>query len=286
MHETVRDESQEEASVTQPHKLELVGIEKYFSSRRGVVHALQPIDLAVDAAEFLVIVGPSGCGKSTLLMIAAGLEAATRGRVLVDGRPSGPPGPDRCVVFQRFALFPAMTAFENIEFGLRMEGVPRPERRARVGQQLELMRLTEFADAHPHELSGGMQQRVALARSLVLEPDILLMDEPFGALDAQTRTLLQEEVARISQDLKLTVLFVTHSVDEAVYLGNRIIVMTRRPGQIKSTITIPENATWRLASIASAAEHAEFRQVREEVWSLVREEIELGSDDRPRPGED
>jgi NitT/TauT family transport system ATP-binding protein len=142
-----------------------------------------------------------------------------------------------------------MTAFDNIEFGLRMAGVPREERGIRVRRQLEFMGLADFADAHPHELSGGMQQRVAIARSLVLEPEILLMDEPFGALDAQTRTVLQEEIARLSRDLSLTVLFVTHSVDEAVYLADRVVVMTRRPGRIKRVLDIPAGAAWRQGSI-------------------------------------
>jgi NitT/TauT family transport system ATP-binding protein len=161
-------------------KMEIRGVSKTFHARGGTVAALEPCDLAIEGGEFVTVVGPSGCGKSTLMMIAAGLEAPSTGEILVDGRPAGPAGPRRTVVFQRFALFPSETVAENIAFGLRVAKVARTESEARVAEQLELMGLARFRDAYPHELSGGMQQRVAIARALVVRPDILLMDEPFG----------------------------------------------------------------------------------------------------------
>lgn len=255
-------------------KLVLRGISKSFAARRTTVQALQNIDLSVAAGEFVTLVGPSGCGKSTLLMIAAGLEQPSAGVVLVDGHPAGKAGPDRCVVFQRFALFPAKTVAKNIEFGLRMAGADKQTRHQKIAAQIELIGLRGFENSYPHELSGGMQQRVAIARALVLEPDILLMDEPFGALDAQTRVVMQEEVAKICKSLGLTVLFVTHSVEEAVYLGNRVVVMSARPGKIKEEIRVPTDSAWRRRSVEDAMDDSEFADLRSRVWQLVREEIQ------------
>jgi len=207
------------------------------------------------------------------MMIAAGLERQTTGEVRVDGRPAGRPGPQRSVVFQRFALFPSKTVEQNIEFGLLARRVKREERQARVREQLELMGLTAFNRSFPHELSGGMQQRVAIARALAMRPEILLMDEPFGALDAQTRALLQEEVARLRDVLHYTVLFITHSVEEAVYLADRVVVMTSRPGQIKEIVDIPSQADWRGLDIESALGYASFSELRQRIWLMVRAEI-------------
>jgi NitT/TauT family transport system ATP-binding protein len=254
-------------------KLTLRGIKKSFKARDAIVEAVQGVDLAVERGEFVTIVGPSGCGKSTLLMIAAGLEKPSAGQVLVDGKPAGPPGPNRCVVFQRFALFPAMTVRKNVEFGLRMAHVGKAERERRAAEQLAMVGLAGFEGAYPHELSGGMQQRVAIARALVLEPDILLMDEPFGALDAQTRGVMQEQVGRICRDLQLTTLFITHSVEEAVYLGHRVVVMTARPGRIKEEIPVPVHADWRGLSVEDASGRPDFGDLRTTVWSLVKEEL-------------
>jgi len=254
-------------------KMELRGVSKTFYARGGEVVALQPSDLSIAEGEFVTVVGPSGCGKSTLMMIAAGLEAPSAGEILVDGRPAGPAGPRRTVVFQRFALFPSETVAQNIAFGLRVAGVDRTERGRRVAEQLEFMGLARFAGAFPHELSGGMQQRVAIARALVVRPDILLMDEPFGALDAQTRTVLQEEVARLSRDMNYTVMFITHSVEEAVYLGDRVVVMSKGPGRIKRDIAIPRDAEWRGMEIEDAGNHAEFIRAKREIWELIRAEI-------------
>jgi ABC-type nitrate/sulfonate/bicarbonate transport system ATPase subunit len=254
-------------------KMEIRGVSKRFVSRRGEVDALATCDVAIAKGEFVTVVGPSGCGKSTLMMIAAGLEEPTTGDVLVDGTPAGPAGPRRSVVFQKFALFPSETVAQNIEFGLRVTGVARAERESRLREQLAIMGLEQFTHAYPHELSGGMQQRVAIARALVVRPEILLMDEPFGALDAQTRSVLQEEVSRLRRVMSYTVMFITHSVEEAVYLGDRVIVMSRRPGRIKKEIAVPRDAAWRGGEIEAANDYADFNAVRREVWELVREEI-------------
>jgi NitT/TauT family transport system ATP-binding protein len=256
-----------------PPKMELKGVSKTFHARGGETRALEPCDLSIAKGEFVTVVGPSGCGKSTLMMIAAGLEAPSSGEILVDGRPAGPAGPRRTVVFQRFALFPSETVAQNIGFGLRVAGMERELRDKRIAEQLELMGLTRFRDAYPHELSGGMQQRVAIARALAVQPDILLMDEPFGALDAQTRTLLQEEVSRLQRELHYTVLFITHSVEEAVYLSDRVVVMSRGPGRIKREIAVPRDAEWRGLEIEQAGDYATFMQTKREIWDLIRNEM-------------
>ena len=256
-----------------PPKMEVRGVSKTFHARGGEVVALERCDLAIAEGEFVTVVGPSGCGKSTLMMIAAGLDAPSSGDILVDGRPAGPAGPKRSVVFQRFALFPSETVARNIGFGLSVAGVARAEIERRVAEQLELMGLARFRDAYPHELSGGMQQRVAIARALVVRPEILLMDEPFGALDAQTRTVLQEEVSRLRRVMNYTVMFITHSVEESVYLGDRVIVMSRGPGRIKCEIAVPRDAAWRGLEIEEAATHDDFIRIKREIWELIRAEI-------------
>ena len=254
-------------------KMEVKGVSKTFHARGGETLALERCDLSIAKGEFVSVVGPSGCGKSTLMMIAAGLEAPSTGEILVDGRPAGPAGPRRTVVFQRFALFPSETVAQNIGFGLRVAGVPREECERRIGEQLELMGLARFRNAYPHELSGGMQQRVAIARALVVRPDILLMDEPFGALDAQTRTVLQEEVSRLQRELHYTVMFITHSVEEAVYLSDRVVVMSKGSGRILREIAVPRDAAWRGLNIEQAGDHDTFMQTKREIWELIRSEI-------------
>ena len=254
-------------------KMEIRAVSKTFHARGGEVAALQPCDLAIGNGEFVTVVGPSGCGKSTLMMIAAGLEAPSSSEIMVDGKPAGPAGPRRTVVFQRFALFPSETVADNIAFGLRVARLERAETERRVAEQLELMGLTRFRGAYPHELSGGMQQRVAIARALAVRPEILLMDEPFGALDAQTRTVLQEEVSRLQRELHYTVLFITHSVEEAVYLSDRVVVMSKGPGRIKCEIAVPRDAPWRGLEIEEAGNHASFMQLKREIWELIRAEI-------------
>lgn len=220
-------------------RVEILGLGKTFGSGAKEVVALRDASLRMAENEFVALVGTSGCGKSTLLSILAGLQEATEGTVLVDGRPVDGPGRDRGVVFQTYTLFPWLTARQNVEFALHGEGIGKAERRERAAELLAQMRLGEFADAHPHELSGGMKQRVAIARALVYRPRLLLMDEPFGALDALTRRMMQQLLAEVWEAHRLTVLFVTHDVEEAVYVADRVLVMTNRPGRIKEEIPVP-----------------------------------------------
>ncbi len=200
--------------------------------------ALSDINLAIEANEFVSIVGRSGCGKTTLLNIIAGLLRPTRGEALVNGRPIDGPGLDRGMVFQNSALFPWLTAIENIEFGPRNQGMPAAERRALAQELIELVRLTGFETKYPRELSGGMQQRVAIARALAMDPEILLMDEPFGALDELTRAEMQSELLRIWDARKKTVIFITHSIFEAVYLSDRVVVLSPHPGRVRKEFAI------------------------------------------------
>ena len=200
--------------------------------------ALDRVDLKVEPGEFLCIVGPSGCGKSTLLRLIAGLHSPTSGRVMVDDKPVEGTGTDRILIFQDLGLFPWLTVGQNLEFGMKMKGVSKAERRARTEHYLRLVHLAQFKDSYIHQLSGGMRQRVALARALASEPDVLLMDEPFAALDAQTRDLLHDELERIWAETGRTIIFVTHNVREAVRLGDRVLLLTFRPGRIKREFTI------------------------------------------------
>jgi len=238
--------------------------------------ALEGITFEVRDREFVAIVGPSGCGKTTCLRMAAGLEFPTSGRVSVGGRPVTAPGPDRAVVFQQFALFPWKTVHENIDFGLRSKGLAEPLRRERISRQVELMGLQGYESAYPHQLSGGMQQRVAIARSYVLDPDVLLMDEPFGALDAQTRVVMQEELIKLARVNPRTVLFITHAVDEAVYLADRVVVMTRRPGRIREIVevaSIRKSEAWdRFDRTEEVMDQESFVHLRTHIWRMLRGE--------------
>lgn len=209
------------------------GVSKVFSGRGAAVTALADVDLDIRAGEFLVLLGPSGCGKSTLLNLIAGFTKSTFGSIQHDGAEVTRPDHRRTVVFQEYALFPWKTVQENVEFGLKAQGVAKKDRAAAARHLLGIVRLAGFENCYPHEISGGMKQRAAIARAIAPNPEILLMDEPFGALDAQTRVLLQEEVARISAETKKTIIFVTHSIDEAVFLGDRIVVMSSRPGRVR-----------------------------------------------------
>jgi NitT/TauT family transport system ATP-binding protein len=232
--------------------------------------ALEDITLDVRPGEFLALVGPSGCGKSTLLDLLGGLTAPTSGRILLDGRPIEGPARDRGIVFQQYALFPWRTAAQNVEFGLDIAGLKARQRREIARHYLDLVGLTAFADRYPHELSGGMKQRVAIARSLAYDPEVLLMDEPFAALDAQTRETLQGELLRIWRATGKTIIFITHGIDEAVVLGQRVAVMTSRPGRIKHVVEIPEALRNESEDVRSLPE---FGPVRHEVWSLLRDEV-------------
>jgi NitT/TauT family transport system ATP-binding protein len=211
---------------------------KFDTAQRGTHLALCEISLAVEEGQFVAVVGPSGCGKSTLLYVVGGFVRPTSGRVCVAGKPVEGPGPDRGPVFQEFALFPWQTVLGNVSYGLLQRGIPRREAHARARVLIELVHLKGYEQFYPKELSGGMKQRVAIARTLAYGPRILLMDEPFGALDALTRTRLQNELLEIWERDRKTVMFVTHSVDEAVFLSDRVFVMSRSPGRIKCAIDI------------------------------------------------
>jgi NitT/TauT family transport system ATP-binding protein len=258
-------------SGTAPTKLRIDHVAKAFpiagqGGRAKTV--LRDVSLDVAEGEFISLIGPSGCGKSTLLEIVAGLQSATRGRVLVDGKEITGPGPDRAVVFQHYALFPWRTVIDNVAFPLEVAGVRKRERRERAEERLQAVGLATFGKYYPSQLSGGMRQRVALARAYVRDPQVLLMDEPFGALDAITRDLLQEQLSALHQVDRKTVIFVTHSVSEAIRLSNRIVVMGIAPADIVEVFDLGEQAA---AGGEFAAREAAFVHVRDAIWSLLRE---------------
>ncbi len=214
-------------------------VHKSFKQKGQQIQALHDINFTVDEGEFICVIGPSGCGKSTLISLVAGLEFPDSGQVFVDNKIVEGPSKDRLVVFQEAALFPWLTVLNNVEFGLKIAGVPEKERREQALEVIKMVHLSRFVNAHPHQLSGGMKQRAAIARALVMDPKILLMDEPFAALDAQTRQMLQEELQDIWQKTKKTVLFVTHNVREATFLSDRVFEITARPGTIKKEYQVP-----------------------------------------------
>jgi NitT/TauT family transport system ATP-binding protein len=246
-------------------KISVQGVRKTFQLKNEEFVALEHVDLAIADNEFVTVVGPSGCGKSTLMNILAGLETPTSGHALVDGREVSSPGPERGVIFQQYALFPWLTVRKNVEFGLKVAGVPKPQRRERAEYFIRMVGLEQFADALPKMLSGGMKQRCAIARAYAVNPSILLMDEPFGALDALTRVKLQEQLLDTWNREKRTVMFITHDVDEAVFLSNRVIVMAARPGRIYDVIDVdlpyPRDEEVRLSP--------EFGELRNRVWHSV-----------------
>jgi len=249
-------------------------VQRTFSQGGKDFVALKDIDFEVQDREFVAIVGPSGCGKTTCMRMAAGLEHPTGGHVYVDRDEVTKPGPDRAVVFQAFALFPWKTVWDNIEFGLVSLGIDAAERKRRIEQHIELMGLGGYEQAYPHQLSGGMQQRVAIARAYVLDPKVLLMDEPFGALDAQTRVVMQEELVRLARTHPRTVLFITHAVEEAVYLADRIVVMSRRPGTIREIVDVKSIRVaegWdQHKRIEDVMDLPSFVHLRTHVWKLLR----------------
>ena len=221
-----------------PPILQIKALGRIFRVNRSFLTVLEAIDFEAKAGEMICILGPSGCGKTTLLKILSGFLKPSTGRVLLRGKPIAGPGPDRCVVFQEDALFPWLSVSENIAFGLKGKGISRNRRQAMVNRYLELVGLSAFYNYLPGEISGGMKQRVALARVLILEPEILLMDEPFAALDAQTREEMQQLLLRLWQELSHTILFVTHDVREAVTLADRVIVMDKNPGRVKEIVAV------------------------------------------------
>ncbi len=252
-------------SDTTTAKISVQGVRKTFQLKNEEFVALEHVDLAIADNEFVTVVGPSGCGKSTLMNILAGLETPTSGQALVDGREVSGPGPERGVIFQQYALFPWLTVRKNVEFGLKVAGVPKSQRRERAEYFIRMVGLEQFADALPKMLSGGMKQRCAIARAYAVNPSILLMDEPFGALDALTRVKLQEQLLDTWNREKRTVMFITHDVDEAVFLSNRVIVMAARPGRIFDVIDVnlpyPRDEEVRLSP--------EFGELRNRVWHSV-----------------
>ncbi|MGA3221306.1 MAG: ABC transporter ATP-binding protein [Acidimicrobiales bacterium] len=246
--------------------LVLKGVEKTFRGRKGTVHALHDINLTLDDGEFVSVVGASGCGKSTLLRIVAGLEPASGGELTLDGAPLLAAGKDRGMVFQQYTLYPWLSAQENVEFGLRH--LPKKQRAEEARRFLDVVGLADFAGSYPFQLSGGMQQRVAIARALALRPSILLMDEPFGALDAQTRSLMQELLLSIWERDRLSVLFVTHDIDEAIFLADRICVLSTKPGQVRELIDVhlprPRDFSQQMES--------EFLALKQHVRGLIHDE--------------
>lgn len=243
-------------------------VRKVYDTPHGEVIAIQHFDLEVEEGEFVCIVGPSGCGKSTFLRILAGLEDQTSGQVtIIPGKEPGKPLNN--VVFQEYAIFPWKTVIDNVAFGLEMHGMPKKKRLQIARRWLERVGLGRFAQYYPHQISGGMKQRVSIARALANDPEVLLMDEPLGALDAQTRAVLQEELLRIWEETRKTVVYITHSIEEAVLLGDRVILMTAHPGVNKATfeVDIPRPRT--LATQGSR----EFRQLTLAVWELLKDEV-------------
>ena len=241
-------------------RIRACGVRKVYEGRRAGVTAIDEVDLAAEAGEFVSIVGPSGCGKSTLLHIVGGFVEPTAGEVSVEGT--------RGVVFQELALFPWKTVLGNVAYGLAEQGVPRRERAQRAGRYVALVKLAGFEHAYPKELSGGMKQRVALARSLIVDPDILLMDEPFGAVDAQTRVALQGELLSLWERMRKTVLFVTHSVDEALYLSDTVYVLSSRPARVKEVVRV---ALPRPRDPEAILALPEYRALHGRIWSLLQE---------------
>ncbi len=249
-------------------KVKIDNVVKKFNGRNGEMVALNGVNLDIHENEFITVVGPSGCGKSTLLNIIAGLHEPTSGKVYVDGKEVEGPGPERGVVFQQYALFPWLTVRKNVRFALEMRGVKGPEADQLVNKYLKMVDLEKFADHYPKELSGGMKQRVAIARAYAAEPKVLLMDEPFGALDAQTRTQLQTELLETWEKEQKTCFFITHDVEEAIILGQRVVIMSARPGRIKDIVDIdipyPRTQETKMSP--------RFLELKNYIWSQVYQE--------------
>jgi len=248
--------------------INLENLTKVFYARKKKIVALENIDLSVREGEFLCIVGPSGCGKTTLLRILAGLEKQTWGKVII--RSKNPEKPLTSMVFQGESVFPWMTVAENVAYSLRIRGIPKNERREIADHYLKLMGLDGFADTFPHQLSGGMKQRINVARAFVSDPEILLMDEPFGALDEQNRLILQQELLKIWEGSGKTTLFITHSIDEALVLADRIIIMTAHPGRVKAIVPIDIPRPRDILSLRSSPQ---FGALFQEIWRLLQEEV-------------
>jgi NitT/TauT family transport system ATP-binding protein len=253
-----------------PPRIRFEGVGVEFPTARGPMRVLDDVSFDVAQGEFVSIIGPSGCGKTTLMNIVGGFVTPTEGSVLLDGQPVRGPGPDRGVIFQEYGVFPWLTVRQNIAFGLGLGAsrVPPPEREAVVERYMTLMGLKDFADHHPKHLSGGMRQRLALARAYAVRPEFLLMDEPFGALDAQTRTAMQDLLLQVLDSESKTVLLITHSVDEAIYLSSRIVVVTARPARIRTIVDVP----FAYPRAEDLHEDPRFAALRSQIRALVMEE--------------
>ena len=251
-----------------PVKVKIDNVVKKYSGRNGEMVALNGVSLDIHENEFVCVVGPSGCGKSTLLNIIAGLHEPTSGQVLVDGQAVSGPGPDRGVVFQQYALFPWLTVQKNVEFGLKLQGMSQDKAEQEAKKYIKMVDLEQFAQSYPKELSGGMKQRVAIARAYAINPKVLLMDEPFGALDAQTRTQLQTELLKTWEKEQKTCFFITHDVEEAIILAQRVVIMSARPGRIKEVVEInipyPRTQETKMSK--------EFLDLKNHIWSQVYQE--------------
>lgn len=243
------------------------------SKQYGKFTALENVSMTLEEGQVVAFVGPSGCGKTTMLRLIAGLEAQTRGRIMTYGQQVKGPGPDRGMVFQAYTSFPWLTARKNIEYGMKIVGVPRDERRARAEEMLRLVHLDNFADAYPSSMSGGMKQRVAIARTLAQNPKILLMDEPFGALDAQVRWEMQEMMIEVIEREKKTVVVVTHDIEEAIYLADRIVFFTRNPGRIKEDIDVSFKQGKRFRHKEDMFEQPGYPVLERKLFAMMREEI-------------
>ena len=259
--------------------IEIRGLSKSFAGRRrgrSGVQALEDVNLTIEDNEFLTVLGPSGCGKTTLLRCIAGLVSWDEGEILIDGKQIRGPGPERAMVFQSIALMPWATILRNVTFGLELRGVSRSQAEPRARELIELVGLKGFETAMPFELSGGMQQRVGLARALAVEPQVLLMDEPFGALDEQTRRLLQEELLQIWENRRTTVVFITHSMEEAVLLGDRVVLMSARPGKIEEIVPVPMPRP-RSEHIDTVEGSADMHRITQQLWGRLREwQVDVG----------
>lgn len=249
-------------------KVKIDNVKKVYNTRNGEMVALNGVSLDIADNEFVCVVGPSGCGKSTLLNNIAGLDTPTSGKIYVDGKEVTGPGAERGVVFQQYALFPWLTVRKNVEFGLKLKGMKQEEATEIASKYLKMVELQDFADSYPKELSGGMKQRVAIARAYAVNPEVLLMDEPFGALDAQTRTQLQSELLKTWETERKTCFFITHDVDEAIILAQRVIIMSARPGRVKEIVNIdipyPRTQETKMTK--------EFLELKNYIWGKVYQE--------------
>jgi NitT/TauT family transport system ATP-binding protein len=260
-------------------KLEIRGVSKEFELAPGHrIQAVTGVSFEILENEICVLLGPSGCGKSTVLRMVAGLEEPTDGQLILDGREITGPGRDRGMVFQSYTSFDWLTVRENVEYGMRINGVPKAERRERAARFIDLVHLSKFRDAYPSQLSGGMKQRVAIARTLANDPAILLMDEPFGALDAETRWQMQELLLRVMERSNVTVMMVTHDIEEAIFLADRIIFMSRHPGRVRTNFAVAFKAGQRIANKETVMGMSGFAELERDIMHMMREEA-LGEED-------